>query len=163
MAETPFGQAQIAFAERGICHLTFTELPAQECEQRFCEQWPQAVLRHRPRQAAALLKEIFTPDAPSQPLKLWVSGSNFQIQVWRALLQIPVGGMASYRRVATMIDNPKASRAVGSAVAKNRIAFLIPCHRVLRGNGEAGEYHWGQERKSAMLGWEAAVANEGRS
>jgi AraC family transcriptional regulator of adaptative response/methylated-DNA-[protein]-cysteine methyltransferase len=89
-------------------------------------------------------------------IKLHLKGTNFQLKVWEALLNIPLGGLATYSSVAKAIDHPAASRAVGGAVGDNPVAFLIPCHRVIRSTGETGEYHWGAARKSAIIGWEAA-------
>jgi AraC family transcriptional regulator, regulatory protein of adaptative response / methylated-DNA-[protein]-cysteine methyltransferase len=86
-----------------------------------------------------------------------VKGTNFQIQVWRALLKVPFGGTITYQNLAETIDRPKAARAVGNAVGSNPIAYLIPCHRVIRNSGELGGYRWGIERKSSILGWEASM------
>jgi AraC family transcriptional regulator, regulatory protein of adaptative response / methylated-DNA-[protein]-cysteine methyltransferase len=91
-----------------------------------------------------------------KPLKLLVKGTNFQIQVWRALLKVQFGGMTTYQSVAEMIGRPTATRAVGTAVGNNPIGYLIPCHRVIRASGELGGYRWGVERKTAILGWEAS-------
>ncbi|MEL6552383.1 MAG: methylated-DNA--[protein]-cysteine S-methyltransferase [Cyanobacteria bacterium J06621_11] len=91
-----------------------------------------------------------------QPLTLLVKGTNFQLQVWRALLQIPPGGLTTYQTIADIIDRPKAVRAVGSAIGKNPIGYLIPCHRVIRSSGEMGGYRWGLDRKQVILGWEAS-------
>ncbi|MEO6977115.1 MAG: methylated-DNA--[protein]-cysteine S-methyltransferase, partial [Mucilaginibacter sp.] len=85
-----------------------------------------------------------------------LKGTPFQIKVWETLLKIPMGGVSTYSGIAEKLNNPKASRAVGSAVASNPVAFLIPCHRVIRATGEFGQYHWGSTRKTAMIGWEAA-------
>lgn len=160
VGETPFGIALIAFADRGICHLSFLEDDGMNPAAFLSDLWPQAVLSHQNQAAVELLQSLFNPESGNKPLRLWVSGTNFQIQVWRALLNIPAGGILNYQRVAAMIDKPKASRAVGSAVGNNPVAFLIPCHRVLRGDGELGQYHWGAERKAAILGWEAATLQE---
>jgi AraC family transcriptional regulator of adaptative response/methylated-DNA-[protein]-cysteine methyltransferase len=92
-------------------------------------------------------------------IKLHLKGTNFQLKVWEALLNIPMGGLATYASVAKAIHQPAASRAVGSAVGDNPVAFLIPCHRVIKSTGETGQYHWGATRKSAMIGWEAAKLN----
>ncbi|MGB5253157.1 MAG: methylated-DNA--[protein]-cysteine S-methyltransferase, partial [Sedimenticolaceae bacterium] len=110
-----------------------------------------------------LLGQVFQrlPDTADAGLSLWVSGSNFQIQVWRALLQIPFAGLLSYGQLARLLDRPNAARAVGGAVARNPVAFLIPCHRVLRESGDFGGYHWGRERKLAICAWEAAVSAPG--
>jgi AraC family transcriptional regulator of adaptative response/methylated-DNA-[protein]-cysteine methyltransferase len=122
------------------------------------QAWPEAWFQEDPAGSQALLARVFSPRRRADGgLSLWVSGSNFQIQVWRALLSIPFAGLASYQQIAELIGRPASARAVGSAVARNRIAFLVPCHRVLRRSGEIGEYHWGATRKAAICGWEAAL------
>jgi len=151
---TPFGEASLAFTERGICYLAF--LNQDEPLQLLTAQWPQARLVRAPSEAEILAERIFSRAKRDQPVSAWVVGTNFQVKVWRALLAIPVGRIESYQGVATNIAQAKAARAVGSAIARNPIGYLIPCHRVLRQNGEIGEYHWGSERKAAMVAWEAA-------
>jgi AraC family transcriptional regulator of adaptative response/methylated-DNA-[protein]-cysteine methyltransferase len=123
--------------------------------------WPRAELRHDPASTAALAERIFRPLAsqPVAPLALLVKGSNFQVKVWRALIALPFGAVASYRHVAESIGEPGAARAVGNAVGANPIGWLIPCHRVIRESGELSRYRWGLTRKAAMLGWEAARAS----
>ena len=96
------------------------------------------------------------PPDPGAGLSLWVSGTNFQIQVWRALLRVPFAGLLSYSELARLMGRPGAARAVGTAMARNPIAFLIPCHRVLRESGRFGTYHWGGARKVAICAWESA-------
>ncbi len=158
--ETPFGTALVAATERGICHLSFVDRPLpQDPGAALRAAWPEAQLRRDDGRAAALLGRIFARPvgAASRGLSLWVSGTNFQVQVWRALLMVPFAGLLSYRQLAQLAGRPDAVRAVGSAVARNPIAFLIPCHRVLRGSGDFGIYHWGGERKAAICGWEAAA------
>ncbi len=161
---TPFGYALIAYTARGICHLSFIEPRFREpAVQELQARWPSALFEHSPRESAGLLGEIFNTretgrgKAPS----LWVSGSNFQIQVWRALLRIPFAGLLNYRQLAELLDRPGAARAVGSAVALNPLAYLIPCHRVLRQTGDFGKYHWGEDRKAAIVAWEAARQHSG--
>lgn len=100
-------------------------------------------------------RRIFSAAPPAAPLALWVKGSNFQFQVWRALLAIPPGGLTTYRTLAEGIGHPQAARAVGNAVAANSLAYLIPCHRVIRESGALGGYRWGLTRKSAIQGREA--------
>ncbi|MDP4248821.1 MAG: methylated-DNA--[protein]-cysteine S-methyltransferase, partial [Bacteroidota bacterium] len=100
---------------------------------------------------------IFNQDwSKLSEIKLHLKGTPFQIKVWEALLKIPMGEVSSYTGIAEKLNNPKASRAVGSAIARNPVAFLIPCHRVIKATGEFGQYHWGSTRKTAMIGWEAA-------
>jgi len=117
-----------------------------------------AHLEHSPVETAALLGRIFhSKEAGGEKsLSVWVSGSNFQIQVWRALLQIPFARLLNYQQLAAFLGRPKAARAVGNAIAHNPVAYLIPCHRVLRQSGDFGKYHWGAERKAALVVWEAA-------
>jgi AraC family transcriptional regulator of adaptative response/methylated-DNA-[protein]-cysteine methyltransferase len=157
--ETPFGQCLIARTDRGICNLQFVEVDARSVtvEARLRDQWPAADLVWDPATTAELSDRIFQPrQSPVGPLVLHVKGTNFQIQVWRALLTIPFGGMTTYQGLATAIGRPTAARAIGNAVGRNPIGYLIPCHRVIRGSGELGGYRWGLARKTAMLGWEAS-------
>lgn len=159
--ETPFGPALVVSTSRGICHLSFVR-PADRAVavDTLRQAWPEARLEEDPEGSRVLLARVFSPQpAVDGGLTLWVSGTNFQIQVWRALLRIPFAGMLSYQQLAGLIGQPRAARAVGSAVARNRIAFLVPCHRVLRGSGDFGEYHWGTARKAAICGWEAAASD----
>ena len=128
-------------------------------------QWPQAVLRHRPRRTASLAKRVFDfgPAHDPAPLHLYVKGTNFQIQVWEALLRIPLGEAVTYEDIARHIGIPRGARAVGNAVGRNPIPFLIPCHRVIRKTGVLGHYGGGPARKKAILGWESARAAEMRA
>jgi AraC family transcriptional regulator of adaptative response/methylated-DNA-[protein]-cysteine methyltransferase len=158
--ETPFGPALIASTRRGICHLSFLnpQRPLDQEPRELKILWPTAHLEHSPMESAALLDRIFHSEEAGgeRSLSLWVSGSNFQIQVWRALLQIPFATLLNYQQLASYLGQPRAARAVGNAIAHNPVAYLIPCHRVLRGSGEFGKYHWGEERKAALVAWEAA-------
>jgi AraC family transcriptional regulator of adaptative response/methylated-DNA-[protein]-cysteine methyltransferase len=159
IGKTPFGHALIASTARGICHMSFVDPQEKEVSAAALRQsWPEAWLEEDAAGSAALLTRVFTPEpGDGARLSLWVSGTNFQIQVWRALLQVPFAGLLSYRQLAGLLGRPGAARAVGSAVARNRVAYLIPCHRILRGSGEFGVYHWGDQRKAAICGWEAAA------
>jgi AraC family transcriptional regulator of adaptative response/methylated-DNA-[protein]-cysteine methyltransferase len=157
--DTPFGPALIATTDRGICNLLFLDsVDAQASEHILRRSWPYAELSHDAQVTQALSDQIFTTGIGSQqkPLTLFVKGTNFQIQVWRALLQIPLGGMTTYQTIAETIGRPTAARAVGNAIGSNSVAYLIPCHRVIRQSGELGGYRWSLERKAAMLGWEAS-------
>ncbi|HEX6316571.1 MAG TPA: methylated-DNA--[protein]-cysteine S-methyltransferase [Gemmatimonadaceae bacterium] len=158
--ESPFGEALIATTERGICALTFHEGNRRAALRDLAERWPGATIVDDARRNAAVASRIFTSlevrDPESViPLGLLVRGTNFQVKVWRALLQIPVGRVATYEDIATAIGSPAAVRAVGTAVGRNPVAFLIPCHRVIRTTGALGGYRWGLPRKRAMLAWEA--------
>jgi AraC family transcriptional regulator, regulatory protein of adaptative response / methylated-DNA-[protein]-cysteine methyltransferase len=149
--DTPFGRALIASTLRGICHLQFG---ADESMLR--SEWANAELIYAPDSTQPFCDLIFNPAVSGRSLTVWVKGTNFQIQVWRALLKIPFGEMTTYQGLAERMGRPTAARAVGNAVGKNPVGYLIPCHRVIRESGELGGYHWGTERKTAILGWEAA-------
>jgi AraC family transcriptional regulator of adaptative response/methylated-DNA-[protein]-cysteine methyltransferase len=156
---TPFGKALIATTDRGICNLHFLDSTPDLPPEQFLQQtWSRAELIYDPPTTQPLQTLIFDPLTFSQPkpLTLLVKGTNFQIQVWRALLKVPLGEMTTYQSIAGMIDRPTATRAVGTAIGNNPIAYLIPCHRVIRGSGELGGYRWGLDRKTAILGWEAS-------
>jgi len=161
IGETPFGHALIASTPRGVCHLSFVGPQEKKLAVTALRQaWPEACLEEDASGSAALLNRVFTPQSEDDArLSLWVSGTNFQIQVWRALLQVPFAGLLSYQQLAGLLGRPSAARAVGGAVARNRVAYLIPCHRILRRSGEFGVYHWGTIRKAAICGWEAANAH----
>jgi len=160
-ADTPFGACLIAQSPRGICHVSFAQ-EGQGIEDALAvlqQDWPRAVVRRDDKAARQLAQRMFAPpggQAHAQSLRVLVRGSTFQVRVWRALLQIPAGALVSYGGLAGLLDRPSAARAVGSALARNRIAFLIPCHRVIRETGVVGEYRWGNERKRAILAWEGA-------
>lgn len=150
---TPFGEALIAFSTRGICKLHFlTE--GEDPESLLHTDWPHATFQADAVATAPLVATIFHAARPTAPLALWVKGSNFQFQVWRALLAIPPGGLVTYQTLAEGIGHPRAARAVGNAVAANPLAYLIPCHRVIRESGALGGYRWGLARKAAIQGWE---------
>ncbi len=150
IAESPFGSCLIAESPRGICHLSFSN-----DWKRLQQDWPHAQMVRDDQRAAERAEQIFN-DAPqsrsaaSSELRLFVKGTEFQLKVWRALLEIPPGRLVSYGRMAERIGNPNASRAVGSAVGRNPIGYLIPCHRVIREGGGIGGYAWGTERKRAI-------------
>lgn len=154
---TPFGDALIATTERGICKLHFQEDGAAP-EPLLHADWPCATLRVDRAATAPLIAAIFGACRPAAPLALWVKGSNFQFQVWRALLAIPPGRLTTYRTLAAGIGHPRAARAVGNAVAANPLAYLIPCHRVIRETGAPGGYRWGVVRKTAIQCWESGGA-----
>lgn len=155
--DTPFGRAVIGITTRGVCALHFIDSD-DEAIQRLHEDWPRASLQHQPSATETVARRIFTPMTQKHkaPLAVLVKGSNFQIQVWRALLALPAGAVTTYGDLAAALDSPGAARAVGSAVGANPIAWLIPCHRVIRASGVLTGYRWGSTRKAAILGWEAA-------
>lgn len=155
---SPFGECLIAVTDRGICALTFVQ--AGDRQQPLADlerQWPQATIRSDPQASAGLLDSIFgyPHQHPPAPLYLFVKGTNFQIKIWEALLKIPLGQAVTYEDIARHVGLPKAARAVGNAVGRNPIPFLIPCHRVIRKMGQFGNYGGGSARKKAMLGWES--------
>jgi AraC family transcriptional regulator of adaptative response/methylated-DNA-[protein]-cysteine methyltransferase len=155
--DSPFGTALIAITTRGICGLHFND-GASDGRERLRHDWPGAELRRDPIATAPVSERLFGPLAsrPGRALALIVKGSNFQVKVWRALLELPFGSLATYGDVSARIGAPGSARAVGAAIGANPIAWLIPCHRVIRESGALGGYRWGTERKAAMLGWEAA-------
>ncbi len=155
---SPFGECLLAVTERGICGLSFIEDGnSKKALQYLHANWPNAQIIENRRATAPYIEKIFGgPKQNGTPLKLFLKGTNFQIKVWEALLKIPAGCVASYEDIASRIGKPTASRAVGSAVANNYIAYLIPCHRVIQKIGAFGNYRWGAPRKKAMLVWEAA-------
>jgi len=158
MHDTPFGQAFVALTPRGICNFSFLDEQAPQTPlSALAQRWPEAELREAPSRTQSVIHTMFDGSkAPDRPISLHVSGTNFQISVWRALLQIPPAKVVSYAQVASAVGNPKAARAVGLAVGANPVALMIPCHRVIQQNGKLGGYHWGETRKQAIHAWEAA-------
>lgn len=148
---TPFGKCLIATTERGICHLGFVEGGEGTSIDYLADHWKQAVMIEDYQATAPLVTRIFSSGMSDTPLKLHLRGTNFQIKVWEALLNIPAGAVTTYEHIAAQIGRPKAVRAVGTAVGDNPIAYLIPCHRVIRKSGEFGNYMYGSARKKAIL------------
>jgi len=159
-AESPFGTCFIAEGPRGICHLSFVETGAEDAAwEKLRNDWPNAKLRRSDTAAAGIARQIFTLPAERNshpPLRAFVTGTAFQVKVWRALLQITPGQLTTYGRLAEAVGKPPAARAVGTAVGQNPLAYLIPCHRVIRETGVVGDYRWGRIRKRAILAWEGA-------
>ena len=157
---TPFGECLLAITERGICGLTFVGQPGREAElEALRGRWPAAELVENEAATAAVADKIFAPDhGREDAVRLLLAGTNFQIKVWEALLRIPPGSVSTYEDVAQWVGQPSAARAVGGAVGANAIAYLIPCHRVIRKSGVIQDYRWGSTRKKAILGWEASHA-----
>jgi AraC family transcriptional regulator of adaptative response/methylated-DNA-[protein]-cysteine methyltransferase len=156
---TPFGEVLLGSTDRGICGLSFVMPTGRPSALASLQKnWPLAVLVEDPSATQALVAAIFPSPSthPTNPLQVYLSGSNFQLKVWEALLRIPSGSVVSYRDIAGFIGDPRASRAVGNALAHNPVAVLIPCHRVIHALGEFGNYHYGEARKMALLGWEMA-------
>ena len=154
-ADTPFGLALVAWTPRGLCYLAFLDGDAAQRYQELRAAWPAAQLACDDTQAQRWLAQVFAQAPEPGRLHLLLRGTNFQLKVWEALLRLPAGQRVSYTQLAALAGAPKAQRAVGSALAANAIAYLIPCHRVIRESGDSGQYRWGAERKLAMLAWEA--------
>ncbi|TCS71508.1 AraC family transcriptional regulator of adaptative response/methylated-DNA-[protein]-cysteine methyltransferase [Sulfuritortus calidifontis] len=161
-AESPFGSCLVAESPRGICHFAFVEPEDRATALAGLQaSWPRARLQRDDLAATRLAESIFLrPPASTAlpPLRAFVRGTAFQVRVWRALLAVPPGKLISYGRLAAAIGQPRAARGVGNAVAQNPLAFLIPCHRVIRETGIVGNYRWGAVRKRALLAWESASA-----
>ena len=156
---SPFGRLFTAVTERGICSLSFHDAVNSDALAELRRDWPRATLVEDAEGAQALANTLFAKPYTRGRLHLLLKGTNFQVQVWRALLRVSEGQLMSYRGLAELSGHPRASRAVGSAMARNRIAYLIPCHRVIRENGHWGGYRWGLERKLALRGWELGAAS----
>ena len=157
-AESPFGKCLIAESPRGVCHLSFVE-DEKSALAGLQNDWPQAKIKRDDSVASRLAAKIFAPPSGthSRPgLRAFVRGTPFQVRVWRALLQVPPGSLTSYGRLAATLGRPAAARAVGAAVGQNPLAYLIPCHRVIRETGVIGNYRWGPIRKRAMIAWESS-------
>jgi AraC family transcriptional regulator of adaptative response/methylated-DNA-[protein]-cysteine methyltransferase len=156
--DTPFGKAFIATTPRGICRFAFLDsMDIDEYLTGLHKEWPHAAMHENRQRTFAVIRAMFCGEKKSdRPLSLHVSGTNFQISVWKALLQIPPARVASYSQVATAIGHPNSARAVGLAAGANPVALLIPCHRVIQQSGRLGGYHWGETRKQAIHAWESA-------
>ena len=153
---TPFGTALLASTGRGLCHLSFHDARSERAAVTpLTQQWREARLTRDDAQAQETAQRIWcaTPTADLAPLRLAVKGTNFQLKVWQALLEVASGGPTTYRKVAQAVGISGSERAVGNAVGRNPIAWLIPCHNVLRTDGSLGGYAWGEDRKRAMLAW----------
>ena len=157
---TPFGKCLIATTERGICHLSFVQTSEGDTIDQFVADWKQATMIEDHRSTVTLMEPIFDLrySHRGKPLNVHLRGTNFQLKVWQALLQIPAGEVTTYAGIASRIGNPNATRAVGTAVGHNPIAVLIPCHRVIRKVGEFGNYRYGALRKKALLAREFALS-----
>jgi AraC family transcriptional regulator, regulatory protein of adaptative response / methylated-DNA-[protein]-cysteine methyltransferase len=159
-ADSPFGRCLVGENHRGVCHLSFVESGDKVALDTLKAQWPRARLQQNHSAASQLANRIFnrtTVGNSPAPLRAFVRGTPFQVRVWRALLQVQRGTLVSYGSLAAALDQPTAARAVGSAVGQNSLAYLIPCHRVIRETGVIGDYRWGQVRKRAILAWENAA------
>lgn len=156
---SPFGSCLLGVTERGICWLSFSD--KQNSEEAFSElnrQWRGAVIEKNPELTGKFIRGIFSRRTASdkKPLTLYLKGTNFQIKVWEALLSLPPGLLISYEDLALSIGKPTSVRAVASAIGRNPVSYIIPCHRVLRKSGHISGYRWGTIRKKAIIAWEAA-------
>lgn len=155
--DTPFGRAFIASTSRGICRMAFLDESGSDRHlEALRRQWPHASLYENPASTRPAIEAMFGTDGSNKPLSVYVSGTHFQINVWKALIRIPPACVASYSDIAAALDRPRAARAVGLAMGANPVAYLIPCHRVIRQSGAMGGYRWGETRKQAIHSWEAA-------
>lgn len=159
---SPFGECLVAVTGRGICNLAFVQEGGRNwAVGNLKMQWKNAEVLEDTSATKVYRDRIFGSAKPDSLLPLHLKGTNFQIKVWQALMKIPRGAVASYGEIARRIGKPKAVRAVGNAVARNPVAFLIPCHRVIRKTGAVGGYRWGIARKKAILAWEGAEEKDG--
>jgi len=155
-AESPFGNILVASTSKGICHISFAD-NEKEALSSLQKKFPKAAYKQVVDLAQQNVLYIFTHDwSKLNEIKLHLKGTPFQLKVWETLLKIPMGQLTTYGNIAKQLDKPGASRAVGTAVGDNPVAFLIPCHRIIQSSGIFGGYHWGPTRKTAMIGWEAA-------
>ena len=171
-AESPFGPVLVASTDKGVCYMAFADggrgraLDADHdaALRNLKEHFPHAHYEAGVDAQQQRALSIFSGDWTSpEALRLHLKGTPFQVKVWETLLKVPMGGLTTYAEVAARLKNPKAVRAVGSAVGLNPVAYLIPCHRVIRSDGQVGDYHWGDTRKNAIIGWEAARAGGERA
>ncbi len=156
---SPFGEALLIATERGLAGLAFVDEDKGQTREDaladMMQRWPKARYVEAPARTAPHAKQVFDLDTSrDQPVRLVMIGTDFDVRVWETLLKIPMGRAVSYTDIARYIGAPSASRAVGSAVGRNPLSFVVPCHRVLRGDGGLGGYHWGLTRKRALIGWE---------
>lgn len=158
--KSPFGDVLIASTTKGVCYMSFTKDERTAFgELQVC--FPKAIFQAGTDTFQRNALNIYSDKSMNvNEVKLHLKGSNFQLKVWEALLKIPTGALATYGQVAKSIGNPKSSRAVGTAIGSNPVAFLIPCHRVIRSSGIHGGYMWGPTRKAAIIGWEAAKLSD---
>ncbi|WP_242219264.1 methylated-DNA--[protein]-cysteine S-methyltransferase [Shinella zoogloeoides] len=158
---SPFGRALVMITDRGLAGLAFTDEPGgMDAFEDMSSRWPNAHYVEDSGATAAYAARVFDPKRwdPKEPLRVVLIGSDFQVRVWQALLRIPMGCAVTYSSIAEGLGQPTASRAVGAAVGRNPISFVVPCHRALGKSGALTGYHWGLTRKRAMLGWESGKA-----
>jgi AraC family transcriptional regulator of adaptative response/methylated-DNA-[protein]-cysteine methyltransferase len=161
---SPFGYALVMMTERGLAGLAFADPGREQAALADMKaRWPRATYVEDEAATAPYARRIFdrTTWRPDQPLRIFMIGSDFEIRVWETLLKLPLGKATTYSDIAAHIGKPAAARAVGAAIGKNPISFVVPCHRVLGKGGSLCGYHWGLTRKRAILGWEAGVVSSG--
>jgi len=155
---SPFGMALVMATDRGLAGLAFAD-PGEEKEALIDmkQRWPRAAYVEDAKSTATIARRVFDSSQwrPDQPLRIVMIGTDFEVRVWETLLRIPMGRASTYSDIARRLGKPQAARAVGAAVGKNPMSFVVPCHRVLGKSGDITGYHWGLTRKRAMLGWEA--------
>ena len=156
---SPFGVALIMITDRGLAGLAFVDDSTKAAYDDMIQRWPNAEYVEDTESTHPYAQRIFDKSRwnPKQPLRIVLLGTDFQIRVWQGLLKIPLGTASTYSALAKDVGNPKASRAVGAAVGRNPISFVVPCHRIIGKSGDLTGYHWGLTRKRAMLGWEAGL------
>lgn len=155
-ADSPFGKLIVASTTKGVCYIAF-ESNETKAFQDLHAKFPNAVFNHHEDELQENALYIFQNDwSALSEIKLHLKGTEFQLKVWESLLKIPMGKLTTYGAIAQQIGNPKASRAVGTAIGSNPVAFLIPCHRIIQSSGITGGYMWGPTRKTAIIGWESA-------
>jgi AraC family transcriptional regulator, regulatory protein of adaptative response / methylated-DNA-[protein]-cysteine methyltransferase len=160
---SPFGDCLAAQSPRGVCHLSFVDSNRKASWDELKQLWPNAHWRRDDDATQRVLAGVFEHPGRLEtrgPLRLFVKGTDFQLRVWRALLRIPSGQLTTYGQLASALGAPSAARAVGTAVGSNELAWLIPCHRVIRQTGAPGEYRWGAVRKRAMIAWESQISKK---
>jgi AraC family transcriptional regulator of adaptative response/methylated-DNA-[protein]-cysteine methyltransferase len=157
-ADTPFGTVLVASTDKGICHMAFADEGEAIALEQLTASFPNATYNQIVDRVQQNALFVFSQDwSKLDQIKLHLKGTDFQIKVWETLLSVPSGGLTTYTDLAKKAGYAGASRAVGTAVGRNPVAFLIPCHRVIKSTGELGQYHWGATRKNAIVGWEAAL------
>lgn len=163
VAPSPFGLAVVTATEYGISGLGFADqdMSVEEAFSDLANRWPKARFTRDDNRIAPMVAQVFEPGrwSPDHPVRVVLIGTDFEVKVWETLLKIPCGKAVTYSSVANHIGRPTASRAVGAAVGKNPISFVVPCHRVVGTSGALTGYHWGVPRKRAILGWEAGVVS----
>lgn len=155
--ETPFGEALIAYTPKAICYLGFIDNNKTLIFERFKQLWENANLDHDDTKATSHLENIFIKN---KKYNLLVKGTNFQVNVWKALLELPNGVVATYQDIANLLGKPKAVRAVANAIAQNHVGYLIPCHRVIAKSGAMSGYRWGIERKKILIAYESIIKEQ---